>query len=140
MRQSLIHLISRLTVAFIWFYHGLVPKLLFRHPLELAMLNAARLSTSAELNAVLAAGWVEIAIALCIIFFWRSRWPLWFTLILMPLALLGVAFTSPSLLAAPFNPLTLNLALFILAVIALLSATDLPSAARCVRQPPKDKP
>jgi hypothetical protein len=37
--RALIYLLSRGTVAFIWFYHGLVPKLLYHDKIELDLLG-----------------------------------------------------------------------------------------------------
>ena len=139
MRQSMIHLAARLTLALVYFYHGLVPKLIFHHPDELAMLRTAGLSDSAARTWCNIFGWLEILFSLIVILAWRARWPLWLTIIAMPAAVLGVALKLPGLLTAPFNPATLNLSVFALAAIALLAAHDLPSSSRCIRRPPKVK-
>jgi hypothetical protein len=136
MRQSLIYFAARFTLALMWLYQGLVPKLLFRHPNELAMLRATGLSDDGARNWCIGVGWAEVAIGLILMLTWRSRWVLWLTLLAMPAALLGVAIKSPGFLAAPFNPFALNLCVFALAAIALLAAKDLPSAARCIRKAP----
>ena len=44
LRLSLIHGVARISLAAIWFWHGLVPKLLFHHIDEQAMLVQAGLS------------------------------------------------------------------------------------------------
>jgi hypothetical protein len=135
MRQSIVHLLARLNVAFIWLWHGLVPKLIFMHPDEVSPLMAAEFSAESARLQVIAAGWVEIAIGLIVLLWWRARWPLWLTVVLMPIALVGVALTVPALLQAAFNPVTLNVSMFILATIALLTGRDLPSARHCVHEP-----
>lgn len=111
--------IARLVVSFVWLYHGLVPKLLFLHPDELLPLLGAGFSHQKAGAAVMFAGWAEIALGLAILCAWRSRWPLWITFVLMPLAAVGVALTAPALLVAAFNPVTLNLTVFAIALIAL---------------------
>ncbi len=135
MRYSLIHLTARLTLALVWLYQGLVPKVIFRNSDELAMLRAAGLSDSAARGLSVGIGWCEVALGLLLLLAWRSRWPLWFTLVAMPAAALAVALQSPRFLVAAFNPVSLNVAVFALAATALLSAPDLPSASRCARRP-----
>jgi hypothetical protein len=99
------------------------------------MLRALGLGESAARGFCIGIGCVEVAIGLLLVAVWRSRGLLWLTLVAMPLALVGVALRSPSFLLAPFNPTTLNLAVFALAAIALLIVADVPSASHCVRQP-----
>jgi hypothetical protein len=38
-RFALVYLVARSTIAFIWLYHGLVPKLLYHDPIELDLLS-----------------------------------------------------------------------------------------------------
>jgi len=140
MRRSLIYLTARLTLAFVWLYQGVVPKLIFRHPDELAMLARGGLSEPAVRAACTAMGWLEIGIGLALLAAWRARWPLWLTLAAMPLAVLAVAIVSPGFLTAAFNPVALNASVFALAAIACLERRDLPSASHCVRRPPKEQP
>jgi hypothetical protein len=138
MRQSVVHLLARAGAAFIWIWHGIVPKLIFKHADELAPLVAAGFSERSARLQVIACGWVELAIGLTLLLAWRLRWPLWLTLVAMPIALVGVAMYTPWLLKAAFNPVSLNVSMFILATIALLSGRDVPSARRCRRKPEAD--
>jgi hypothetical protein len=78
---------------------------------------------------------VELLIALCLLIFWRRRWPSLLCLGLIVLATIGVAVNSPRYLGAAFNPVSLNLAVACLAVVDLLVISGLPSAARCRRRP-----
>ena len=72
---------------------------------------------------------------------WRARWPFAATIAAMLVALLVVAIHAPARLVAPFNPVTLNLAVVALAVVGWHSCRDLPSATRCrYRRPPGDRP
>jgi hypothetical protein len=49
----------------------------------------------------------------------------------------GALFSQPAVFVAPFNPLTLNVALTALAAGRLLLPEDIvPSASRCLRRPP----
>jgi hypothetical protein len=136
--RTLIHSLARLTIVLVWLYHGLVPKLIFRSPDELKMLRDAGISSSHVLTLVSSAGVAEACFAVILIIFWRSRWPLWLTIIAMVAALLGVAATSPGFLAAAFNPVTLNLTVAALALIDLLVCEHLPTASTCRRKAPKN--
>jgi hypothetical protein len=49
-----------------------------------------------------------------------------------------VAVSTPEYLSAAFNPVTLNISLAMLALIAIIARRDLPTAARCRRKPEKD--
>lgn len=111
--------VCRCTIAFVWFYHGLVPKLIDPHEDELAMSMAIGLSRSgAEMMATIG-GVVEIAISIAVLAFWRQRWPLLLTLAAM-VGLLGfVVMFQPVLLGAAFNPMTTNIAVIALSVVGL---------------------
>lgn len=132
--QTFVYALSRLTVAFVWLYHGLIPKLICRNSDELNVLRDAGIPNFHLPAAISSLGIIEACFALAFVIFWKSRWPLWFTIIGMITALLTVAITSPSFLTAAFNPVTLNLAVAVLAVIGLLTGTDLPAASNCRRK------
>jgi hypothetical protein len=134
--RALIYGLSRLAVAFIWLYQGAVPKLIYHSPDELRMLADAGASSPLLLIWLSLFGWLEIAFAVILVFLWRSRWPLWCTIVAMVVATLAVGFNSPGYLAAAFNPLTLNLAVAALAAIGLSAAKNLPTAKNCHRKPP----
>jgi len=135
--KALAYAISRLTIAFVWFYHGLVPKLVIRNADELKMLHDAGIAASELIRTLSLLGYLEICFALMLVIFWKSRWPLWFTIAAMFLAALGVAITSPNYLTGAFNPVTLNLAVSALAVVGLLNGTCLPTASHCRRTSPE---
>lgn len=137
LRNSAIHALARLTLASVWLYHGLVPKLILHHPDELAMLTQAGLSAGAAQVAVRLVGGAEVAFGLLLLFGWRSRRLLLANIPLMLLALASVARSSPQYLVAAFNPLTLNLSVIALALAAYLASAALPSARRCLRRPPE---
>lgn len=134
--KTFAYTISRLTIAFVWFYHGLVPKLINRNADELRMLRDAGIASSELIRAVSLLGFLEICFALTIVVCWKAHWPLWFTMVAMFLATMGVAITSPIYFTAAFNPLTLNLSVGVLAVISLLNGKCLPTATKCLRKSP----
>jgi hypothetical protein len=133
--RAFIYGLSRLTLAFIWLYHGVVPKLLYHSPDELRMLADAGVRSSQLLRFASLFGWLEVGFAVILIIVWRARWPLWCTIAAMFAATLAVAINSPAYLTAAFNPVTLNLAVAALAAIGLLGAENLPTAKNCRRSP-----
>lgn len=120
-RQKLSYLIARSTIAFVWMYHGVVPKLIFKHPDEAFPLISVGLSSSHAWTLVNIAAGSEIVMSVATIIFWKSKVPLLLTCCAMIAALLGVAFTAPQLLYAAFNPVTTSIMLFVLSVVALLT-------------------
>jgi uncharacterized membrane protein YphA (DoxX/SURF4 family) len=137
LRQAIAHAAARLALAFVFVYEGLVPKLIYRHATELRMLTDAGVSTSVAPRAVLAIGIAEVALGLLLLLAWRARWPLALIVVLMPVALVGVAISSPGTLVEAMNPAALNVAVAALALIAWWTGTDLPSARHCLRQQPR---
>jgi DoxX-like family len=132
---ALIYGLCRLTIAFIWLYHGAVPKLLYHNPDEIRMLADAGVSTNHLMSFVSFCGWLEVGFAVALVIFWKAIWPLWFTIVAMFAAILAVSINSPRYLTAAFNPLTLNLAVAVLAAIGLLLEGKLPTAENCRRRP-----
>ncbi|HEY7434756.1 MAG TPA: DoxX-like family protein [Methylomirabilota bacterium] len=134
-QRAIVHALARMGLALVFLYQGLVPKLLARHPTELAMLRDAGLPFSPD-TALVLLGAGEVAFAGVILAAWRARWPFVASIVLMFTALAVVAFNSPGTLRAAFNPVTLNLPVAVLAVIGWVVSRDLPSAARCLRERP----
>jgi hypothetical protein len=135
MRQTLVHGIARVGLALIFAYHGLVPKLLGPHADEIAMLRDAGVAARSTWAAAALLGIAELSLALCLVIFWRRRWPTLLCLVVIVVATIGVAVNSPRYLVAAFNPVSLNLAVACLALIDLTGLSGLPSAARCRRRP-----
>lgn len=122
MQTRFIHSVSQYTIAFVWMWHGLVPKLLMQHPDEYTPLLAMGIDQSTADIIVAASGYGEIAFGLLIIVLGKARWPYYLTIIGMSGLLLGVFFTSPELTLEAFNPVTLNILMIMMAVIAILSS------------------
>jgi hypothetical protein len=126
----------------VWVYQGVVPKLLYPDTGELGILQGAGFSAAA-------AHWVAAGVGVGEILFgllfwllpaWRLRPVYWLHLVGLLVLGAGALFSQPAVFVAPFNPLTLNLALMAMAAVRLLVPEDiLPSAARCQRQPPRAK-
>lgn len=127
--------IARATVAFIWFYHGLVPKLLRHDAIELDLISRVGVPASRLIMSVTVAGCAEIFFAVLLLVLWRDRWPLWLIFGLMLIGIPIVAISAPAYVGAAFNPVTLNLGLAALSAIGLIAGRELPTATRCSRKP-----
>jgi hypothetical protein len=138
-RRALTHALAAAAVAFVWLWHGIVPKLAGPHPDELAMLADAGVAEPWMTRLTLAAGVVETAFGLSFLPLSRQRWPWVATAALMIAAMIGVVATSPHVVVGAFGPVTLNLSVAALAAIGLVSLGDHPSARRCRRRPPEDE-
>lgn len=130
---SLVHAAARLMIAFVWIYHGLVPKLIYRDAAETAMMRDMGIPSEQLGPLLTSAGVAEILLGLAVILAWRQRWPFVVTAGLMTVALTAVALTSPAYLSGAFNPVTLNLQVISLCAIGWISSRELPSAANCRR-------
>lgn len=133
MSAALIHAIARITLAFIWIWHGLIPKLIFRQSDERAMLTQAGL----PVEWLPWIGAAEIAFGLLVLFTWNRRVVLVANALLMVAATVAVAINSPAYLTSAFNPVTLNLAVIALSILGWIASRSLPTARRCLRRDPK---
>ncbi|MGI4738893.1 MAG: DoxX-like family protein [Janthinobacterium lividum] len=138
-RLALADWITRATLGAVWVYQGVVPKLLFPDTGELRILQGAGFSAATAHQVAAGVGIGEILFGLL---FWllpaRRLRPVYWLHIWGLLGLgAGALFSQPDVFVAPFNPLTLNVALMALAAVRLLIPEEvLPSAARCLRRPP----
>jgi hypothetical protein len=130
---ALIHAIARVTIAFVWLWHGLVPKLLYPSPDEIEMLRAA--SMPSELLPLIGLG--EVALGSLALAAWRWRPFFVGNAILMLAAAASVAIQSPQYLIAAFNPVSLNAAVIAISIAGYLASARIPSASRCLRQAPR---
>jgi uncharacterized membrane protein YphA (DoxX/SURF4 family) len=134
-QHAFIHGIARAGLAFVFIYHGLVPKLLGPHADEIAMLRAAGFPGEKIAGALALLGVAEIILGLCFLIFPFRRWPIFVALGVLLAATIVVLVSAPQYLVAAFNPISLNLAVAGLAIIDLIAITRTPSAARCRRKP-----
>ena len=130
-----VYALARFTVAFVWIWHGLVPKLIAHDAAERLMLAQARVS----LGLLVPIGVAEILFGLVVLLLWRSRWPLAMTVVAMLSALATVVWRSPRFVTAAFNPVTLNALVIAVCAIAWLAMPHVPTAKHCLRVQPKEK-
>lgn len=116
-----IYRLSRLGLAAIWFYHGLVPKLLFGSAQEVEM-NSVFLPFVPEKMALVTSGIAEVVFAILLLVFYRARWPNYVTIVFGSLASVAILFALPHMYAEAFNPFSINLSIILLAMINLMSA------------------
>jgi uncharacterized membrane protein YphA (DoxX/SURF4 family) len=131
-RLRQIALLARLGLALVFLWHGLVPKILWLSPDELAMIQAHGLPAhglppAAWIAAL--AGVSEILLALALVLLRRQRWPLLLAGLVLVVLLLDVALFSPHLLIQAFNPVSTNLAALALCLVAWLAEKPAPVLA-----------
>lgn len=132
---SLIHAVTRLSMATIWIWHGLVPKLLYQQIDERTMLAQAGL----PVGLLPWIGGLEILLGALILYGWSWRSIFLANIAFMVLATVAVALNSPAYLTAAFNPVTLNFAMIVLSIVGWLSSATLASSRRCRRLAPKER-
>jgi len=133
--RSVVHWTARATLAFIWLYHGIVPKLFApAGEIDLAVRTGVPISLAPTL--ILAAAIVEVTLGLGIVALRDAR----LLLVVSSVLAVGLAVVTgalvPQLIAAPFQPITLGVAMVGLAAVARLADRDLPRARSCLREPP----
>ncbi|TMC59778.1 MAG: hypothetical protein E6J26_03035 [Chloroflexi bacterium] len=139
LRLSAIHALVRLSLAFVWLYHGIVPKLLFVSRDELTLLLNTGLTPDAASLLLPLLGLAEAAFGLLMLWAWHARSLFLLNALLMLAVTLDVFVHSPGFLVAAFNPLTLNLAVAALALVGFMAGADIPNAGRCLRKRPESK-
>ena len=135
LERSIVHWVARGTLAFVWLYHGIVPKLLAPAG-EIELASRAGVPASLAPAFVMTAAVFEIALGLGVLVV-RDPRPL---LVLTCGLAIGLAVATsariPELIVAPFQPITLGVAMVGLAAVALRSYRELPRARSCLRKPP----
>ena len=116
--MKLIYAISRFSLAAIFFYHGLVPKLIYKNGHEVRM-NNTLLPFVEENIALYATGIAEIVFAVLIIAFYKTRELNYICIAFACIATTVLAVWLPDLFQYAFNPFSTNLAVIALATINL---------------------
>ncbi len=103
-----VNLVSRILLGFLFFYHGLVPKILWLSPIEVDLVSGSGIGISANLISPLA-GISEILLGGAILFFQKSNAVIYAAAASLVLLLLYVGLINPRLLIEAFNPVTTNI-------------------------------
>lgn len=108
-----------LSLAMLWFYQGLIPKILFQSPAEITIWQNMGFELAFAKTLVGFSGGCEMLWGVCFLKWNRSI--LLHGLNIMGLAglLLLIALTAPLQLTAAFNPVVMNIAMLMLSVVAI---------------------
>lgn len=120
--------------SFVWFYHGLIPKIITSHPVEISMLSS--LTSFEGTNAITflrIIGVIEILFGLVWLFYRKKRHLFTLQIMVFPVLTMISLIASPSIWTNPFNPVTFNLCLWTLSLVGFLLAKDLPTSISCKR-------
>lgn len=117
-------MVSRVTLAFIFIYHGLVPKIIWLSSVEVSLTSAHNFGVSAELISTVA-GVMEILLGLSIVLLRKSLAPIYIAMILLVALLVDVAIVMPMLLVDAFNPVTINIASIVVGYIIVITQQNL---------------
>ena len=131
--RSLVHAASRVALAAVFLWHGLVPKLITQHSEEIRLIEASGISSDSARQLVMVAGTFEVMFAVVLILLWYARWLYVFTGIVLALLVIPALSADAGLISDPFSPITLTIAMIALCLVGWLSCVDLPRAARCAR-------
>ena len=121
-RLAAVHAVARVTLALVFLWHGLVPKLIYRHPDELALLRDSGLSASAAARVVTIVGVAEVAYGLALLALWRVRALFLTAAVAMVVITPGILIDSPRFIPAAFTPVTLNLCVAVLAIVGWIAS------------------
>ncbi|MFJ6208712.1 DoxX-like family protein [Lysinibacillus sp. NPDC092081] len=140
-RRFFVTMLISVLFCFVWLYHGLVPKIIVQHPTEVMMIEELLGGDYSQLNGsnntsqiVNWIGLAEIIFALCWLLPRGKRLLFGVQILLFPLLTLGAVLADKTIVTAPFNPVTLNVALWVLSIIGLILSKDMPSAKSCKRK------
>lgn len=113
-----INFLSRAALAFVFIYHGLVPKILWLSQTEIAITNAHHLPSPLT---PWIAGVSELALGTCILILRWSLVPIYLSAVLLIGLLFDTLLMMPSLLVEAFNPVTINLVSLVMAYFAIIT-------------------
>jgi hypothetical protein len=129
--RRLIHAVARASLAGIWIYQGVVPKLL--QPAtsgELDLLRASHMFEGHEETVLPLVALGEIGFGLLLLLLWRQRLVLHVNNAVLVLLLIGAIVGMPALLGRAFNPVTLNGAMVALGVVGVLATRSSDGGSR----------
>lgn len=107
------------TLGFLWFYQGLIPKVLFIHPDEIAIWQHMGLAYDQAQQLSQASGIAEIFFGLLFLFF-SNKYLHVLNILGLVLLFFLVAFLRPYTLVGAFNPVVMNVAMINLSILYLL--------------------
>jgi DoxX-like family len=122
-------LTCRAALAFSWIYQGAIPKISCQSRGETDLLRHLIPVYQVACEAVFWLGAAEILFGLLLLVA-AWQWVFWLNMTALIGLLLFVALFEPAVFVLPFNPLTLNVSLIALSVIALLELKKLKTSSK----------
>jgi len=122
--QTPVLLLCRAALAFSWIYQGAVPKIVCQSKGEVDLLGHVIPVYQWVCEAIFWIGAGEILFGLLLLAAAWS-WVFWLNIVTLTGLLLFVLLFEPAMFTLPFNPLTLNVSLIALSVIALIEMNNL---------------
>ena len=121
--------------AFVWMYHGLVPKIITMHPEELRMTGHLFSMSNGTLKGMLIViGVVELLFGIIWLLYRNKRHLFILQCFLFPLLMVSALLVDGTNAFHPFSPVTFNLALLLLSFIGVAVSKDVPTATTCLRK------
>ncbi|NTV01450.1 MAG: hypothetical protein HGB04_01505 [Chlorobiaceae bacterium] len=117
LRQSPVLMVCRVALAFSWIYQGIVPKVVCKSPGEVGLIAPVAPVYRIACELITWMGYGEVLFGLLLLL--AGRWLFGFNIAVLLLLLGWVAVVDPSMFTLPFNPLTLNVSLIGLSLIAM---------------------
>ena len=117
--QTLTLLLCRAALAFSWIYQGVVPKIVCQSKGEIDLMGHLIPVYQWACEAVVWIGAGEIVFGLLLLVA-AWTWVFWLNTAALIGLLLFVVLFEPTMFTLPFNPLTLNLSLIALSLIAII--------------------
>ncbi|WP_416148369.1 DoxX-like family protein [Salipaludibacillus sp. HK11] len=136
-RKSLIHFLVCFSLAFVWMYQGLVPKLLFPETGEIEMVKASGIFSGYESGMVTVIGVAQMLIGLLFLLPIKKKWLFLGSSVAVFLLGIGPLIISPEQFILPFNPASLNMAMIVIGIIGALNCKNLALARHCKRRKEK---
>jgi len=121
--------------AFVWVYHGLVPKIIAMHPEEIMMtgeLFPVELTILKKI--IIGIGIIEIIFGFIWLLYPHKRHLFALQFILFPVLILSAVTSDVQTAVHPFNPVTFNISLTLLSIIGFSLSKDVPTAKNCRRK------
>lgn len=126
--------------AFVWIFHGLVPKIITMHSEELLMTGQLfPVETALLQKLIIIIGVLEVLFGLIWILYPHKRHLFTVQFILFPFLMLSAMISNIEAITHPFSPITFNLALILISIIGFLVSKDVPTAKSCRRKRASDE-
>ena len=129
----LIKTISRVAVGLVWFYEGLVPKILFLRSDELDLVKSSGVFWRTPELTLQVLGIAQIAFGIWLIVGWAERFAVAVATFWMCILIVLVAGSNPAMLTDPYGALIKDLCLIACAVtVWILAPVGGPGSARAL--------